>query len=70
MSKSITLELPEKVESALTEATLEEGLSREAIVAKALDDYLFIRKFRRLRDRMLSQAERDYTDDEIFDAVS
>ena len=70
MSKSITFDLPERVEAALAEVTREEGLSPSEVVSAALDDYLFIRKFRRLRERMLSQARRDYTDEEIFQSVS
>ncbi|MDQ2732985.1 MAG: hypothetical protein M3Y56_15110 [Armatimonadota bacterium] len=69
MSKSITLELPERVESALVEATCEDGLSQSEIVA-APDDYLFLRKFRRLRKEMTLQTQHTYTDDEIFDRVS
>ena len=70
MSKSITLDLPERVESALAEATREEGLSQNELVAAALEDYLFIRKFRRLREKMMAQAPRDYTDEEIFESAS
>ncbi len=70
MSKSITLELPERVEAALVEVTREEGLSPNEVVATALDDYFFIRKFRRVRDKMLSQTQQVYTDEEIFESVS
>lgn len=70
MNKIITLNLPERLEAALVEATREEGLSPNEVVAKALEDYFFIRKFRRLREKMLSQAQQIYTDEEIFENVS
>lgn len=70
MRKSITLDLPERVEAALAEVTREEGLSPDEVVATALDDYLFIRKFRRVREKMLSQAQKDNTDEEVFNTVS
>lgn len=70
MSRCITLELSERVESALAEATREEGISQDAIVTAALDDYLFIRKFRRLREKMRTHGEREYTEDEVFEIVS
>lgn len=69
MSKTITLELPERVESALADATHEEGLSQSAIVAAALDDYLFVRRFRQLREKMMSQGQREYTEEEVFESV-
>jgi hypothetical protein len=67
---SITLDLPVNVESELAEATQEDGLTPNEIIAKALNDYLFVRKFRRMRETMQAQAERTYTDDEIFEIVS
>lgn len=67
---SITLNLPANVESELAQATQEEGLTPNEVVAKALDDYLFVRKFRRARQKMQAQSERVYTDEEIFNMVS
>jgi hypothetical protein len=70
MSKSITLDLPERVEAALAEVTREEGLSPSEVVAAASDDYIFVRRFRRMRETMLSQARQKFTDEEIFESVS
>lgn len=70
MKTSVTIDLPEKVESALKEATREEGLSRKELVRKALADYLFVRKFRLLRERMMAESRKSYTDQDIFDLVS
>ena len=67
---SITVDLPAKVESELVEVTQEDGLTPNEIIARALNDYLFVRKFRRVREKMQAQAERVYTDEEIFEMVS
>lgn len=68
--EEITLRLPDNVSSALDEATREAGVSRNEIIEKALTDYLFVRKFRRLRERLASESENVYTDQDVFDRVS
>lgn len=70
MSNSIVLELPDRVQVALNEATREDGRSVDELITAALEDYLFIRRFRRLRERMLAQAQAAYTDEDIFEQVS
>jgi metal-responsive CopG/Arc/MetJ family transcriptional regulator len=68
--EEITLRLPDNVSSALDEATREAGVSRNEIIEKALTDYLFVRKFRRLRERLAGESENVYTDQVVFDRVS
>ena len=69
MSQMITISLPDETKSALDDAANEEGLSENALVEKALSDYLFIRRFRNLRERLISQGK-DLTDQDVFDLVS
>ena len=69
MSQMITITLPDETRSALDDAANEEGLSENALVEKALSDYLFIRRFRNLRERLMSQGK-DLTDQDVFDLVS
>ena len=69
MSQMITISLPDETRTALDDAANEEGLSENALVEKALSDYLFIRRFRNLRERLMSQAT-DLTDQNVFDLVS
>ena len=69
MSQMITITLPDETRSALDDAASEEGLSENALVEKALSDYLFIRRFRNLRERLMSQGK-DLTDRDVFDLVS
>jgi len=69
MSQMITISLPDETRSALDTAANEEGLSENAFVEKALSDYLFIRQFRSLRERLVSQGK-DLSDQDVFDLVS
>src|SRR2546429_8005200 len=69
MSQMITISLPDKTRTALDNAANEEGLSENALVEKALSDYLFIRRFRNLRERLMSQGK-DLNDQDVFDLVS
>ena len=69
MSQMITICLPDETRTALDTAANEEGLSENALVEKAVSDYLFIRRFRNLRERLMSQGT-DLTDQDVFDLVS
>ncbi len=69
MSQTITINLADETRSALDNAAQEEGLSQSAIIEKAVSDYLFIRRFRSLRERLMSQSK-NLTDQDVFDLVS
>ena len=69
MSQMITISLPDETRTALDDAANEEGLSENALVEKAVSDYLFIRRFRSLRERLMSQGK-DLNDQDVFDLVS
>ncbi len=70
MRKTITLDLPERLEAELAEAARDENSSPSEIVTAALDDYLFVRKFRRLRDKMRVQLPQPVADEQVFEQVS
>ena len=69
MSQMITISLPDETRTALDDAANEESVSENALVEKALSDYLFIRRFRNLRERLMSQGK-DLNDQDVFDLVS
>jgi predicted transcriptional regulator len=69
MSQTITISLPDDTKDALNSAASEEGLSESALIEKAVLDYLFIRRFRSLRERMISQ-DKNLTDQDVFNLVS
>ena len=70
MSQTIVIDLPEETKAALDDAVREEGVSQNELIERALKDYLFIRRFRNLREKMMSQSPEAYTDQDIFDQVS
>jgi len=69
MSQSIEIKLPDETRIALDRAAGEEGLSEGALIEKALTDYLFLRQFRNLRERMVARDSAP-TDQEVFDLIS
>jgi hypothetical protein len=70
MSSTILADLSDETKATLAEAAREEGMSQNELIDKALQNYLFIRRFRSLRERMMSQAGKTLTDQDIFDLVS
>lgn len=70
MSATLTVELPEDVKAMLGKAAREDGVSEKVLAVRALQDYLFLRRFRKLRTQMVSESEKTYTDEEVFDLVS
>jgi hypothetical protein len=70
MSSNISIELPDQIKMDLAEASREEGVSPNDLVTAALKDYLFLRKFRRLREKMMSQNPKAITDEDVFENVS
>ena len=70
MSETITIDLQEETKADLDAASIEEGVSQSDLIDRALKDYLFIRRFRNLRDRMMARAPETYTDQNVFDRVS
>jgi predicted transcriptional regulator len=72
MRATITIRLPDDLKAALDEAAREAQQSRGELICAALQDYLFIRKFRLLREHMASKAQAQgiYTDQDVFDRVS
>jgi len=72
MREAITISLPKDIKKELDKAMKEEGVSRSDIVRESLRNYLFIRRYRRLRDRGLGKAEARgiYGEEDVFERVS
>lgn len=66
MSETITLILPEEIKLVLQEAIREEKLSKNELIEKAISDYLFVRKFRILRERMMKTEQKQYADADCY----
>ena len=72
MADTIIITLPQEIRLALEEVTQKEGLSSNAIINEAIKEYLFFRRLRLLRERMIAtaQAQGIYTEQDVFDRVS
>jgi len=72
MRQTVTISIPEELKRELDEVTRQEGVSRSDVIRESLCDYLFVRRFRSLRNRMLPDAEAQdvYTDEDVFNRVS
>jgi predicted transcriptional regulator len=70
MKETLTITLSSDLKLALEDLTQAEGLSTDSLISKAVEDFLFIHRFRNLRDRLMQKAEESYTDEDIFEMVS
>ena len=72
MRQNVTVSLPEKISSDLRKIAKDEGLSKSQIIRDALQDYIFIKKFRELRSKMVAKAQLQgvFTDEDVFEKIS
>ena len=68
----MTISLPQAVRRQLDRVAKEEGISRSDVLRQSLEDFLFVRRFRQLRQRMMAaaQAQGIFTDEDVFTRVS
>ena len=68
----MTISLPQAVRWELDKVAKEEGISRSDVLRQSLEDFLFVRRFRQLRQRMMAaaQAQGIFTDEDVFNRVS
>jgi metal-responsive CopG/Arc/MetJ family transcriptional regulator len=72
MRHTVAISVPADLKKELDKVCKEEGVSRSDLVRESLRDYLFARRFRLLRARMLAKARAQgiYTEKDVFDQVS
>ena len=70
MQDILTITTTPELKVALLEITQTEGISADSLVGKAIEDYIFTRKFRALRSDLMQKNETVYTDEEIFEIIS
>lgn len=72
MENTMTITLPTKVKSILENIIQEEGISPNELISAAIEEYLFFRQLRILRERMIAKAQAQgiYTDQDVFDLIS
>ena len=71
MRRTLTIRLQEEMKSALDQASAAEGIARSDLIRESLRDYLFFRRFRKLRTKMLAKVEKRgvFTDEDVFERV-
>jgi metal-responsive CopG/Arc/MetJ family transcriptional regulator len=72
MRETITVSLPRKVRQELDRVARREGVSRSDVLRVALEEHLFVRRFRALRRKIMAAAQGRgiFTDEDVFDRVS
>jgi predicted transcriptional regulator len=72
MQEQITVLVPSELKVALDELTRSAGASPDELVGEAIKQYLFVRRFRSLRERMApnARAQGIFIDQDVFDRVS
>mgnify|MGYP000737144754 CR=1 FL=1 len=72
MKSRITVTLPRKLRKEIVRLSRTSGVSPSAIVRESLQDYLFLRRFRSLRMKLIPLASRKqiFTDDDVFERIS
>jgi len=72
MRQAVTVSLPEELAEELDSLARLEKMSRSDLIRESVRNYLFVRKFRALRSRLMvkAQVQGIYTDQDIFDRVS
>lgn len=70
MRDTITISLPHKLKQELDKLMKEDGVSRSDIVRESLREYLFQRRFNRLRDSMMAELPTPLNDEDVFGQVS
>ena len=72
MRETVTISLPRSIRRELDKIAKEEGISRSDVLRQSLEDFLFVRRFRQLRQRMMAaaQAQGIFTDEDVFTRVS
>ena len=72
MRDTVTISLPQAIRRELDRIAKEEGVSRSDVLRQSLEDFLFVRRFRQLRQRMMAaaQAQSIFTDEDVFNRVS
>jgi metal-responsive CopG/Arc/MetJ family transcriptional regulator len=72
MRETVTISLPRSIRRELDKIAKEEGISRSDVLRQSLEDFLFVRRFRQLRQRMMAAAQTQgiFTDEDVFNRVS
>lgn len=67
MHSPLSISLPTRLSRSLNEVTKETHISRSALIASALEDYLFKYRFNKVRERLTlkARAKGIFTDEDL-----
>ena len=71
MQETITISISKEARSALDDLVSKEGISPDKLVSEAIEEYLFFRRLRLLREQMIAKAQKQgiLTDQDVFDHI-
>jgi predicted transcriptional regulator len=72
MADTITVTLSKDAKVMLDDLRQQEDISLNELASEAIEEYVFFRRFRLLRERMTTKAKAQgiYTDQDVFERVS
>ena len=72
MRESISISLPQPIKADLDRFSQGRGISRSEAVREAVEQYLFVERFRALRAQLMpyGEAQGIFTDEDVFQEVS
>lgn len=72
MQETITIALPAGIKPLLDEIGKRDGISPAELAARAIEEYLFVRRFRLLQERMIPRAQEQgiQTEEDVFERIS
>lgn len=72
MQQPVTVNLSVELKQALDDFTRREGVATDDVVGQAIQEHIFLRQFRTLRERLSAQARRQgiVTDEDVFERSS
>jgi len=72
MRRSLSISLPEETGDELDRWVDDQGISRSDAVREAVQEYLFVRRFREMRGELMPYAAARglHTDEDVFREVS
>jgi len=72
MSETITIRLSEEIKREIEKISESENITKSEIIRKAIINYIKLKKFQQLREKVLPYAESEglLTDEDVFKAIS
>ena len=72
MRQTLTISLPQALKKEIDALVKEDGLTRSDLIRESLSDYIYFRKLKKTRDKMVTKAQKIgiYTDEDVFNKIS